>query len=282
MDAQVSYWLSLPDDVLMNNVFTQLSFPYLTYLCQVNERFAKICRNDYLWHKLTERDFGITSMPQGINSWRETYLLYKVLNEPKFAVPYVENAIVELGTKRSNSPFNQYVFNKYRPAIDEVTFTDRNGNTVQGIINRVALYNLKTNTIERAKSLDQVKIILFGEGGWRNVRQDEVEGIEYSLHLKGKGPVFEPAVRGMTGTLGLPGNLLNQINLPAVGGINSPALDGMMMPTVGGINPPVGMYPSGGIILPTVGGISPPVGGMYPSGGIILPTVGGMQQGIQL
>ena len=52
MDPQVDYLLSLPDEVLMNNVFPRLNLPYLLYLCQLNVRFSNICQNDYLWQIL--------------------------------------------------------------------------------------------------------------------------------------------------------------------------------------------------------------------------------------
>ena len=142
MDPQVNYLLSLPDEVLMNDVFPQLNVPYLLYLCQINVRFSNICQNDYLWQILTERDFGITSIPPGLNSWRETYMFYhRLLTEPIFAMPYVENELLQQRQTGTINPIYQMVVDKYKAAIIPISMTDQNGNPVKFTIHLLQLYD---------------------------------------------------------------------------------------------------------------------------------------------
>jgi hypothetical protein len=164
--------MSLPDEVLINYVFPQLNLPYLLYLCQLNARFANICQNDRLWQMLTGSHYGITVIPPGLNSWRETYRYGEVLNNPVVAIPYMEEAIKQQRSGIVN-PFGEYLINVYKPAITNISGVDNVGNITNFIIHRLALYEPSTGKFKLANSLDQIRILRPEENNWRNVTPEE-------------------------------------------------------------------------------------------------------------
>ena len=74
MNYTLSYLSTLPDSVLLEEIFPQLSLEYLSKLCIVNSRFNNICVNDRLWQLKTQYEYPnkITSKPKNI-SWKSYY-----------------------------------------------------------------------------------------------------------------------------------------------------------------------------------------------------------------
>jgi len=47
--ADISYFLSLPDDILEREVFMRLPIDVISKLCQVHSRFNDICQDNRFW-----------------------------------------------------------------------------------------------------------------------------------------------------------------------------------------------------------------------------------------
>lgn len=194
MNPQTTY-LFLPDEVLINNVFSQLSVPCLSHLCQTNVHLNNICQNDHLWHVLIERDFGINIIPSNINNWQKAYIFYnKLLTQPLFAIPYVENVLLEKHLGKDIRPFYQKLLDTYKPAITDFSFTSNAGNKFGYIINRLALYDPKSKIFQLANSLDQVRVFWPESNKWENATLKGAYLIDLDFKGTGMGHIFEKQV----------------------------------------------------------------------------------------
>jgi hypothetical protein len=70
----ISYFLSLPDEVLITEIFPRFGIDVLNRLCQVNVRFNLICQDETLWQIKTINEFPSLSKPSNI-SWKDYYRL---------------------------------------------------------------------------------------------------------------------------------------------------------------------------------------------------------------
>lgn len=74
MDYSIPYLLTLPDSLLLEEIFPQLPLRYLSRLCSVNKRFYNICLNDRLWKLRTYYQYPDVFDQKPINiSWRQYY-----------------------------------------------------------------------------------------------------------------------------------------------------------------------------------------------------------------
>lgn len=63
---------SLPDELKLELLY-DVGYPGLVSLCQSNQEFANLCRDEVLWRRLFERDFPNLEPPEGID-WRTSYI----------------------------------------------------------------------------------------------------------------------------------------------------------------------------------------------------------------
>ena len=70
------YFLSLPDQVLLDEVFPRLSYREISRLCRVHSRFNAICEIDQLWRGKVQLDYpeNYRYKPKRL-TWREFYRL---------------------------------------------------------------------------------------------------------------------------------------------------------------------------------------------------------------
>lgn len=176
--SEISYLLSLPDEILIYKIFPQYDVSYLLYLCQINKRFSIICQNDDLWHILTDRDFGNIPIPQGLNSWQSVYMFYNHLfTHPIEAIPYVEEALLQKRDGVNINLFQQKLLDKYKKDIIPISYMQNNGVSVSFTIHMLGLYDPITNILIPAKSLDQIKILHSNENMWEYLNPAEKENI---------------------------------------------------------------------------------------------------------
>lgn len=173
---------SLPDETLLNDIFPRLDVSYLMYLCQTNERFANICRDENLWRVLTQRDFKVNTKSN--DTWRQTYLFYNhLLNDPISAIPYVEDALLQQRAGLVLTPFYQLLLSTYKPAIKHIS-TLLNIYPVNFTIHELNLYDSITKTIKPRTSLHQTRILRSKENIWRDIRLDEDQSIKMIMNVQ--------------------------------------------------------------------------------------------------
>ena len=184
--ADQNYLLSLPDEVLINEMLLRYSINDLLQLSQINKRINNICQNDRLWHYFNVRDFNIGTIHQEINNWRNSYIFYnKVLTNSITAIPYVEDALLQkrndllpkyvftntyfedILLRKENetflSSFYQKIIDTYRNAIDMYCFRPLCCKTQFSYGHKLALYDSTTDTFKCRPSLRGEKRILDGD-----------------------------------------------------------------------------------------------------------------------
>jgi hypothetical protein len=160
----------LPDEISLNEIFSQLSVHYLLNLSETCKQFSNICSNNDLWQHYTNRDFVINPTPQGLINWRDIYIFYyRLLTNPIAAIPYVEDLLLRKRDENILTPFDEILFNKYMITI-ESNFT----RPIGGYEHKLALYNPTTNTFLPQTSLDQIRILHPNTDIWRNITQREL------------------------------------------------------------------------------------------------------------
>ena len=89
----ISYLLSLPDNILITSVLPTLPVDYINKLCKLNVRVNLLCKNDLLWQYKTLNDFldEIDNKPNNI-SWKEFY--YSISPEVKIIPIYYHGDII--------------------------------------------------------------------------------------------------------------------------------------------------------------------------------------------
>jgi hypothetical protein len=188
---EISYLLSLPDDVLIYRIFPQYDVSYLIHLCEINTRFnIIICQNDKLWHILTNRDFGFDVIPQGFNNWKDVYIFHNyIFTHPHDAIPYVEAILLQRRAGGNISLFEQKLLRKYIKDYSYISYKDGS----RAIIHMIELYDPISNTFIPAKSLDQVKILRSNENMWRYLSSQEKDWFKYhakNIYIK----YFDPSI----------------------------------------------------------------------------------------
>jgi hypothetical protein len=170
---EISYLLSLPDDVLIYKIFPQYDVSYLLHLCEINKRFSIICQDNHLWEILTERDFGINPIPEGFNNWRDIYLYYKnLLHNPIEAIPYLEDALLLKRSGVTLSPLYHMLIITYRDAISYLSYgPGKQGQKIAGFEHNLVLYNPEMHTFSLPTSPEQIRILHPNENVWRNINQ---------------------------------------------------------------------------------------------------------------
>lgn len=74
MNYSIPHLLTLPDAILLEEIFPQLSLEHLSQLCASNSRFKQICANERLWELRTDREFPMRFDDKPMNmSWRDYY-----------------------------------------------------------------------------------------------------------------------------------------------------------------------------------------------------------------
>ena len=74
MDELISYFLSLPDQVLTYIVFPKLPLDIIGKLCPVHTKFNNICQNDILWQIKSFNDFpNLINHKSSTSTWRNFY-----------------------------------------------------------------------------------------------------------------------------------------------------------------------------------------------------------------
>ena len=99
MNDTVPHLLTIPDSLLLEEIFPQLPLSYLSQLCSINTRFRNICLNDRLWELRTYYYYPnkINQKPTEI-SWRQYYMdLTSVIRQVKVRVNPSRNNFVYLG-----------------------------------------------------------------------------------------------------------------------------------------------------------------------------------------
>jgi hypothetical protein len=78
-DPLISYLLSLPDQVLLEEVLPRLPTETINNLCRLQTRFSYICIDDNFWHSKVNIDFpGRNYLKSPLMTWREFYMsLYR-------------------------------------------------------------------------------------------------------------------------------------------------------------------------------------------------------------
>lgn len=172
-NSQLEYFLTLPDDVLLHEIFPELSVPYFLSLCELQKQFSNICGDNDLWHYYTKRDFGINPVPQGLNNWRDIYMFYyKLLTNPIAAIPYVEDILLRKRAGGNLSIFDQTLISKYNIAIERNSSMPIGGGpSLIGYEHKLALYNPSTNTFLQQTSLDQIRVLSPNDDAWKNISQ---------------------------------------------------------------------------------------------------------------
>jgi hypothetical protein len=170
--------IHLPTETLLNHIFPQLNVPYLMYLCQVNEKFADICRDDNLWRSLVQRDFNFDIIPENLSTWRKTYLFCdNLLNNPITAIPYVEDALLQQRAGLNLIPFYQKLLLTYKSAIKHIS-TLMHFHPITFTVHELNLYDPITKTIKSRTSLNQVRILRKNENVWRYITPIEDQSIK--------------------------------------------------------------------------------------------------------
>lgn len=75
IDPQISYFLSLPDEVISYEIFPRLPLGTLNNLCRAHLKFNNICLNDTLWQIKTFNDLPTMANRKPANmAWRSFYM----------------------------------------------------------------------------------------------------------------------------------------------------------------------------------------------------------------
>jgi len=123
-DSLISYFLTLPDEVLLTEIFPRFPIVVISRLCLVNYRFNQICNNDILWQiKTLNKYYMYKSLKPLTVSWKNYYLFLSV--GEKIPVYYHGDRIdyVNFGSKYLNMTIALLV-----PLINQIT--DKNINIV--------------------------------------------------------------------------------------------------------------------------------------------------------
>lgn len=178
--------LSLPDEILTDEVISRYSVHQLLNLFQVNKRFNTICRSDQLWQYFTKRDFNI--IHQELNNWRDAYIFYNTLfTDPLAAIPYVEDALLQKRNNTAINSFYQKLIDNYHPAIEHAYFRGVDGSILRNeYIHKLALYIPTTGTFLPRTSLNQIRVLEVINDFWNDITEAQAIRLNICEILEGK------------------------------------------------------------------------------------------------
>ena len=106
----IAYFLSLPDEILLEEVFPRFSADVILSLCPLHWRFSNICQDEYLWKRKVGEEFPefAKQKPDTI-AWVDYYLLL----ENDWMLPLYYN-----GDRLGYSPFDPLMINKVAKMIE--------------------------------------------------------------------------------------------------------------------------------------------------------------------
>jgi hypothetical protein len=204
----VSYFLTLPDEFLLTELFPRLPVDIIRKLCSVHSRFNTICQTDSLWQYLLERDF--VKSKKILKTWHDTYIFWAFLLSPKvslkdrldFVEPYlalrlitnVNNDVIdEIVTTYSNAIFsikepsqllnvvkhdlkiyemdiNSQELENKQPSEEEInSLIFNNPNDENIFFHVISIYNPLTKQFGQLTSKIQLRILRPSENtGWRD------------------------------------------------------------------------------------------------------------------
>lgn len=191
---EISYFLSLPDQVLLDVVFPRLSYKEIGILCRVHSKFNDICNNDQMWFLKVQIDYP--------NYWRykPEYIFwrnyYEYLLNSKSIPVYLDGNIIGHVKYDSGRPLLTVEFlNKFEKEGHSAIYVDKNIEPLwRKPYDEYIVYRLTP------EDTDVSKIMIINDMYWLAPENDNIEvsrEIIYNNFISGNPPIYGSILGGV-------------------------------------------------------------------------------------